>query len=126
MAAFSFAAFAGTGFGPLFAGWIAMNPHLEWRWIQWISFMFVLFIFNKVRVDANEQNVYCRAAGVLGVVMIFTMKETRSSVLLTRLAKKLRKDTGDNRYRARIEDERGSLRSLIAVSLTRPISGLTQ
>ena len=40
MAAFSFAAFAGTGFGPLFAGWIAMNPHLEWRWIQWLHLMY--------------------------------------------------------------------------------------
>lgn len=54
--------------------------------------------------------------------MIFTMKETRSSVLLMRLARKLRKETGDDRYRARIEDERGSLRSLILISLTRPIS----
>ena len=49
------------------------------------------------------------------------MKETRSSVLLTRLAKKMRKETGDNRYRARIEDERASLRTLIYISCTRPI-----
>ncbi len=49
------------------------------------------------------------------------MKETRSSILLTRLAKKIRKETGDKRYRARVEDERASLRTLIFISITRPI-----
>ena len=49
------------------------------------------------------------------------MKETRSAVLLTRLAKKLRKETGDARYRARVEDERTSLRTLIYISCTRPL-----
>lgn len=53
--------------------------------------------------------------------MMLCMRETRSGVLLTRLARKLRKETGDNRYRARIEDERGSLRTLILISLTRPV-----
>ena len=61
-----------------------------------------------------------RVAGILFLFVLFVMKETRSSVLLTRLAKKLRKETNDKRYRARIEDERGSLRSLILISCTRP------
>ncbi|KAI5121869.1 hypothetical protein M0805_001077 [Coniferiporia weirii] len=100
MAAFSIAAIGGTGFGPLFAGWIAMNPHLEWRWIQWL---------------------YLITAGILLVAMIFILKETRSTVLLTRLAKSLRKRTGDSRYRARNEDERGSLKTLIVTSCTRPV-----
>ncbi|THH08248.1 hypothetical protein EW145_g2823 [Phellinidium pouzarii] len=100
MATFSIAALTGTGFGPLFAGWIAMNPHLEWRWIQWLHLI---------------------VTGILFVVILVVMKETRSSVLLTRVAKKLRKRTGDNRYRARIEDERSSLRTLIMISCTRPI-----
>jgi hypothetical protein len=49
------------------------------------------------------------------------MRETRSSILLTRLARKIRKETGDSRYRARIEDERPSLLTLIVISCTRPI-----
>ena len=49
------------------------------------------------------------------------MKETRTAVLLTRLAKKLRKETGNPHYRARVEDERASLRTLIYISCTRPI-----
>jgi hypothetical protein len=49
------------------------------------------------------------------------MKETRSTIILTRLAKKLRKETGDLRYRARAEDEEGSLSTLIFISCTRPV-----
>jgi len=49
------------------------------------------------------------------------MKETRASVLLVKLAKKMRKQTGNLRYRARIEDERASLATLIYISCTRPI-----
>jgi len=49
------------------------------------------------------------------------MRETRSSIILTRIVKKLRKTTGDNRYRARVEDERASLANLIFISCTRPV-----
>jgi len=35
------AAVGGTGLGPLTGGWIAMNPNLEWRWIEWIEMMYV-------------------------------------------------------------------------------------
>lgn len=48
------------------------------------------------------------------------MKETRGSIILTRLAKKTRKETGDTRYRARAEDETASLKTLIWISSTRP------
>lgn len=49
------------------------------------------------------------------------MKETRASVLLVRLAKKMRKQTGNKRIRARVEDERASLSTLIYISCTRPV-----
>lgn len=100
MSVFAFGAIGGLGLGPALAGWIEMNQNLQWRWIQYIHLIvgFVLFL----------------------AVVLF-MKETRGSVLLTKIAKKMREETGDLRYRARIEDERGSLRSLILVSLTRPI-----
>lgn len=62
-----------------------------------------------------------RISGVFILMVPLFMKETRSSVLLTRLAKKLRKETGDQRYRARVEDERASLRNLIYISCTRPV-----
>ncbi|THH11400.1 hypothetical protein EW146_g8061 [Bondarzewia mesenterica] len=100
MSIFSVTAVGGTGIGPVAAGWIATNPRLQWRWIQWI---------------------HAIAAGVQFVVIMVVMKETRSTVILTRLAKKLRKDTGDHRYRARAEDETASLRTLIYISCTRPL-----
>ena len=40
MALFSIAAIGGTGLGPVASGWIEMNPHLGWRWIQWIQMMY--------------------------------------------------------------------------------------
>jgi len=54
------------------------------------------------------------------MVPIF-MKETRSAVLLVRLAKKMRKETGNHRIRARVEDERAALSTLIYISCTRPL-----
>ena len=49
------------------------------------------------------------------------MKETRSSILLRRMAAKMRKETGNMAYRARIEDEGVSIWTLIFISCTRPI-----
>ncbi|KLO13266.1 MFS general substrate transporter [Schizopora paradoxa] len=100
MSVFAIGAIGGLGLGPTLAGWIETNKNLQWRWIQYIHLIvgFVLFL-----------------------AIITFMKETRGSVLLTKIAKKMRKDTGDPKYRARIEDERGSLKSLMLVSLTRPI-----
>jgi hypothetical protein len=57
----------------------------------------------------------------LALLIPVLMKESRSGVILTRLAKKKRAETGDQRIRARIEDERGSLPALVWVSCTRPI-----
>lgn len=39
MAMFSLLAFAGNSLGAVAAGWIEMNAHLGWRWIQWIHLM---------------------------------------------------------------------------------------
>ncbi|KAF9054676.1 MFS polyamine transporter [Panaeolus papilionaceus] len=100
MSMFSVVAVGGTGLGPVFAGWIEMNTKLEWRWIQWIQMMI---------------------CAVYLVLLPFCLSETRSSILLTRLAKKIRKKTGNHLYRARVEDERASLRTLIYISCTRPL-----
>ncbi|THU84213.1 MFS polyamine transporter [Dendrothele bispora CBS 962.96] len=100
MSIFAFAALGGTGFGPLIGGWIEINPRLGWKWIEWIEMMI---------------------CAIYPILVPFMLRETRSSIILTRVAKRIRKETGDNRYRARIEDERASLRTLIYISCTRPI-----
>ncbi|KIM88106.1 hypothetical protein PILCRDRAFT_62793 [Piloderma croceum F 1598] len=104
MSIYSLAAVGGTGLGPAVAGWVELNPRLQWRWIQWIHMILT---------------------GAVLLLVIVLMKETRSTIILTRLARKLRKETGDKRYRARAEDEEGSLSTLILISCTRPVYLLT-
>ncbi|RPD64468.1 MFS general substrate transporter [Lentinus tigrinus ALCF2SS1-7] len=100
MSVFATMALSGSGVGCVAAGWIEQTPHMEWRWIQWIHVIWI---------------------GLFLIAVPICMKETRSGVLLTRLAKKMRKQTENHHYRARIEDERASLRTLIYISCTRPI-----
>ncbi|KAG1743115.1 MFS general substrate transporter [Suillus lakei] len=100
MAFFALVAVAGTGLGPVIAGVIEANPRLGWRWIQWVHVMFT---------------------GVYFISVVLLMKETRATIVLTRLASKKRKETGDHRYQAKAEIEKLNLMTLIKISCTRPI-----
>ena len=42
MSVFAIMVLSGPGVGCLAGGWIEQNPHLGWRWIQWIHVMYVL------------------------------------------------------------------------------------
>ncbi len=55
------------------------------------------------------------------VALILFMRETRTSVVLTGIAKDIRRRTGNEQYIARIELEKPSLKSLLIVSCTRPL-----
>ncbi|UZJ54056.1 hypothetical protein CBS101457_003376 [Exobasidium rhododendri] len=103
MGLFAMGAIFGTGFGPFWAGFVEGNTALGWRWIQYI------------------QAIY---TGAGFIVLVLLLKETRGSVLLTRKAARLRKETGDQRYRAKAEQERASIPILIKNSLTRPLTML--
>ncbi|GAA5894174.1 hypothetical protein JCM5296_004675 [Sporobolomyces johnsonii] len=98
MAIFSICAFAGTGLGPAISGYIELKK--GWRWIEWVQMM---------------------VAGALAVGIIFFTRETRGGVILSKRAKKLRKQTGDDRYQCRADAERASLVVLVKVSMTRPL-----
>jgi hypothetical protein len=77
-----------------------------------------------VRMISTLREAKLRRLSVTGVYTLLIpvlMKETRSGVILTNMARKMRKETGDHRFRARVEEERGSLRTLIWISCTRPI-----
>ncbi|KAI0039241.1 hypothetical protein FA95DRAFT_1612734, partial [Auriscalpium vulgare] len=54
------------------------------------------------------------------VLLVLFMRETRTSIILTRRAKKLRAETGDDRYRSVAEVELPSL-TLLIISCTRPL-----
>ncbi|KAG1834348.1 major facilitator superfamily domain-containing protein [Suillus subluteus] len=97
---YALAAIASSGLGPMIAGWIEANPSLQWRWIQWIQAI---------------------VSGVCSISMLLILRETRSTVILVRMARQVRKDTGDGRYRARSEANKPCLMSMIATSCTRPL-----
>lgn len=60
-------------------------------------------------------------AGVMVLAIFFFTKETRGSVILSRRAARLRKETGDHRYQCKSDAERASLAVLVKVSMTRPL-----
>lgn len=97
MAIFSTTIFLGPCVGPLVGGWIGMRA--GWRWIYWVLFIFV------------------------GVCFIFTliMPETLAPVLLRKKAEKLRKATGDDKYRTLEELEKKPLYESIKIALVRPL-----
>ena len=42
MAIFTLIVIGATGLAPVYAGWIAINPNLEWKWLQWVHMMQVM------------------------------------------------------------------------------------
>ncbi|SPO29533.1 related to TPO1 - Vacuolar polyamine-H+ antiporter [Ustilago trichophora] len=96
IALFSLVAVAGTVGAPLYCGYILQEK--GWRWIQWVQ-----LIVN----------------GAVVILEFLLLRETRGSVILAKRAKKLRNETGDQRYRAPSELEAPSLKALLHASTTR-------
>lgn len=78
---FSLAPFAGPALGPIVSGFISVTG-TNWRWLFWVCTIF---------------------SGVCLLLIIFTLRETYAPVLLLNKASKLRKETGDDRYKAPME-----------------------
>ncbi|KAG7286124.1 hypothetical protein NEMBOFW57_008427 [Staphylotrichum longicolle] len=97
MAIFALAPFIGPSTGPLVGGLI--NTYTNWRWTH-----YVLLIW----------------AGVLLVTIALFVPETYHPVLLKEKAKKIRKETGDDRWRAPIEKTTKSIPKTVGYSLLRP------
>lgn len=104
MAIFSSVLFIGPAAGPLVGGAITSGTNADrgWRYIYWTLFAFV---------------------GIVWIMTLFT-HETLASVILKRRAKKLRKETGDNRYQTIEERHPMTLQKVISVSLLRPFEML--
>ncbi|KAK7047320.1 hypothetical protein VNI00_006551 [Paramarasmius palmivorus] len=97
MATFSFAIFLGPVLGPLIGGWI--GERAGWRWIYW-----VLFIFSG-----------------LCFMLTLVMPETLATALLRKKAKKLREETGDDKYRTIEELESPPFKEMMKTALGRPL-----
>ncbi|KAL4399740.1 transmembrane transporter [Malassezia pachydermatis] len=104
MAIFSSVLFIGPSAGPLIGGAIAVGTSIErgWRYIYWTLFTFV---------------------GIVWIVSLFT-SETLAPIILKKRAKKLRKETGDDRYKTAQEKEPMDFREVLTVSLLRPLEML--
>ncbi|EDR06334.1 polyamine transporter [Laccaria bicolor S238N-H82] len=96
MALFSGTLFMGPCIGPMIGGWIGMRA--GWRWIYWVLFIFI------------------------GVCFIFTffIPETLAPVILRKKAEKLRKETGDDKYRTLEELEKLPFSETLKIALIRP------
>lgn len=121
MATFSYAAFAGIALGPIVGGWIEMNPRLQWRWIQWVQLMYVFPPITSAPSDSWRNSI--NAAYI--ILYSVTMRETRSSIILLRIARNLRNKTGDARYIAPVEIHGRKLWNLVYVACTRPLCEYT-
>lgn len=75
MAAFSAAPFIGPAVGPLVGGFL--SDAAGWRWLYWIQLIL---------------------SAVVWLLITFTVPETYTPTLLSRRAKKMRKDMGDDKY----------------------------
>lgn len=75
MAAFSAAPFIGPGVGPLVGGFL--GDAKGWRWLYWIQLIL---------------------SAVVWILITFTVPETYTPTLLAKRAKKMRKETGDEKY----------------------------
>ncbi|GAA5997302.1 MFS transporter [Rhodotorula paludigena] len=101
MAWFSFAAFGATGLGPVAFGYLTQIK--GFRYVNWVMFAISM---------------------AFAAVLPLILDETRASVLLSRKAAKLRKETGDDRYISKDDFERGSIREMFKTSLGRPVQML--
>lgn len=103
MSVFSAAPFLGPVLGPLVGGFIGDNAY--WRWIYYVTLIF---------------------AGVVYAVMVLTVPETHHSTILARRAKKLIKETGDDRYRTEKQLKKEPLSAIMVRTLKRPPLLLTE
>lgn len=97
MSMFALAAIFGTGAGPVVAGWVEQT--IRWRWIEWIAM--------------------CLSGALTIWLVVYGAQETRGTIILTRRAKRLRKETGNPNYRTPFNAP--NIRELIWISVTRPM-----
>lgn len=103
MMIFTGAPFLGPALGPVLGGFI--NEFTDWRWTY-----YMLLIWS----------------GVQYICLVFFVPETYHPAVLRKKAQKLRKSTGDQRYKSAMELQEKSVLKSIGISLYRPMQLLTQ
>ncbi|KAL6908839.1 major facilitator superfamily domain-containing protein [Trichoderma evansii] len=97
MAAFSAAPFIGPAIGPLVGGFL--SDAAGWRWLYWIQLIL---------------------AGCVYILLTFTVPETYAPTILSRRAKKLRQETGDESYVTEQDIDERTMGERLKVFMIRP------
>lgn len=97
MAAFSAAPFIGPAVGPLIGGFLSDN--LGWRWLYWIQLIL---------------------SAIAWILITFTVPETYTPTLLARRAKRLRKETGDDKFVTELDFDERPFGQRLKIFLIRP------
>lgn len=98
MAVFTLAPFIGPCVGPLFGGFI--NERVDWRWTHWFLLIWGFFLL---------------------VAVALFVPETYHPVLLRDRARRMRRETGDDRWVAPMERGAAATRRSIAASVSRSL-----
>ena len=98
MAVFSAAPFVGPSIGPLVGGFL--SDAKGWRWLYWIQLIL---------------------SGATWILITFTLPETYAPAILTKRAKKLRKETGNDKYVTEQQLNPRPFRETLHLILFRPI-----
>jgi MFS family permease len=98
MSIWSIAPLNGPTLGPIIGGFV--YEYLGWRWNNWLVMIFL----------------------GASVGLLFTMKETYAPSILKAKAKRLRKETDDDRWWSRYDEKKASMLQLIKLNMTRPFT----
>ncbi|PWY98581.1 putative mfs-multidrug-resistance transporter [Testicularia cyperi] len=101
---FSLAPFAGPALGPIVSGFITVSG-TDWRWLFWTCTLF---------------------SGTCLAIVVFLIPETYAPIILLRKAKRIRKETGDDRYKAPIELVKTDIKEKLHNTLLKPFIMLVQ
>jgi len=101
---YAVAVVGGPTLAPLIGAALVVNPSLGWRWTEYITAIWVFTV---------------------ATVALFCIPEIYGPVLLKNKAKRLRKETGDQRYWHPHEDNKLDLKSIVTKHLARPMLMLT-
>lgn len=104
VALYAVAVVGGPTLGPIIGSAIVVNPHMGWRWTEYILAIWVFAIV---------------------VLSFFCLPEVYGPYLLKRKAQKKRKETGDNRWYHPHESVKIDPKSIVTKHFSRPILMLT-
>ncbi|KAJ5162333.1 hypothetical protein N7492_007725 [Penicillium capsulatum] len=99
MAFYALCVIGGPTIAPLIGAGLVVNPHLGWRWTEYLEAIIVLAAWT---------------------VSVFCLPETYGPYLLRRKAQKIRNETGDNRYWHPSEGAKIDPKNIVTKQLRRP------